>query len=182
MAKTGFWKDLFKAGRKQTHRVRLEDSSYTDLTDTQAYRFEELSNPQPGDAAPGTGGYSLEDAAKHLEIAPERLLEQAAQGLVHLYVAATGLTGRWQRSPAGREDPSAASTQTLDAGFLALGTAACDELCRLGSTDVSILERRDPGDAPAGSPQSAAVYFRLEEPCWVYPRSVVLLPPLPRKR
>ena len=178
MAKTGFWKDLFKAGRKQKHRVRLEDSSYTDLTDTQAYRFEELSHPQLGDMILGAGGYSLDDAARHLGVDPERLLEQAARGLVHLYVAATGLTGRWQRSPADW-DPSESSTQTLDAGFLALGAAACDELCRLGSTDVSILERRDRGDAPAGSPESAAVYFRLEEPCWVYPRSVVLLPPLP---
>ena len=180
MARTGFWKDLFKAG-KQKHRVRLKDSTYTDLTDTQAYRFEELSNPQPGDAAAGAGGYPLEDAARHLGVDPEHLLQQAAQGLVHLYVAATGLTGRWQRSPAGR-DPSAASAQTLDAGFLALGAAACDELSRLGSTDVSVLERRNPGDARAGSPGSAAVYFRLEEPCWVYPRNVVLLPPLPGKR
>ncbi len=178
MAKTGFWKDLFKAGGKQKHRVRLEDRSYTDLTDTQAYRFEELSNPQPGDTTLGAGGYSLDDAARQLGVDPERLLEQAAQGLVHLYLAATGLTGRWQRSPTDR-DPSESSTQTLEAGFLALGAAACDELCRLGSTDVSILERRD---APAGSPESAAVYFRLEEPCWVYPRNVVLLPPLPGKR
>ena len=181
MAKTGFWNDLFKAGRKQKHRVKLEDSSYTDLTDTQAYRFEELSHPQPGGAVPGAGGYPLEDAARRLGVDPGRLLEQAAQGSVHLYVAATGLTGRWQRSPTGR-DPSQSQPQTLDAGFLALGAAACDELCRLGSTDVSILERRDRNDAPAGSRESAAVYFRLEEPCWVYPRNIVLLPPLPGNR
>ena len=181
MAKTGFWKDLFKAGRKQKHRVKLEDSSYTDLTDTQAYRFEELSHPQPGGAVPGPGGYPLDDAARRLGVDPEGLLEQAAQGLVHLYVAATGLTGRWQRSPTGR-DPSQSQPQTLDAGFLALGATACDELRRLGSTDVSILERRDRNDAPAGSRELAAVYFRLEEPCWVYPRNIVLLPPLPGNR
>ncbi len=186
MSKTGFWRDLFKAGRKQKRRVKLEDSSYADLTDTQACRFEELSNPGHADAPQRTVGYALADAAERMGIDEQRLLEQSAQGIVRLYIAASGLTGRWQHSPAGRDRPGAPA-QTLEGGFLALDVAACEELHRLGSTDVSILERRDHAAGPAaddgvGGRESPPAYFRLEEPCWVRRHAVVLLPPLLTKR
>ena len=192
MSKTGFWRDLFKAGRKQKRRVKLEDSSYADLTDTQACRFEELSNPGHGDAVQPTVAYALADAAERMGIDEQRLLEQSAQGIVRLYIAASGLTGHWQHSPAGR-DRSSAPAQTLEGGFLALDAAACDELCRLGSTDVSILERegraagvtsddRVASDDGVAGRESPPAYFRLEEPCWVRRHAVVLLPPLPTKR
>ena len=55
MAGSDFWRRVFKAGRKRKLRVEVEGSGHADMTVTQAYRFEQLSDrkrPAPEAQAP----------------------------------------------------------------------------------------------------------------------------------
>ena len=47
MLGSDFWRGIFKADRKRKLRVEVEGSGHTDMTVTQAYRFEQLSDRNP---------------------------------------------------------------------------------------------------------------------------------------
>ncbi len=47
MLGSDFWRGLFKAGKKRKLRVEVEGSGHADMTVTQAYRFEQLSDKSP---------------------------------------------------------------------------------------------------------------------------------------
>ena len=42
-----FWRGIFKGGRKRKLRVEVQGGGHTDMTVTQAYRFEQLSDRNP---------------------------------------------------------------------------------------------------------------------------------------
>ena len=47
MLGSDFWRGVFKAGKKRKLRVEVEGSGHADMTVTQAYRFEQLSDRNP---------------------------------------------------------------------------------------------------------------------------------------
>ena len=47
MLGSDFWRGIFKGGKKRKLRVEVEGSGHADMTVTQAYRFEQLSERKP---------------------------------------------------------------------------------------------------------------------------------------
>lgn len=142
MSRANQWRKIFGHTEKQKVRVgaKLEE-----LTDTQAYRFEELTHANAGDSKTANGNpleqsrYSLDEAAFRLMISEEDVLQRAVSGAIALFTGVAGFTGRWRRV-ASNGSAVESSVLTLRSGYLALTVGACRELIRHGATSVSILE------------------------------------------
>lgn len=187
-------REIFRYAGKQKMRVWVGEK-YEDMTRTQAYRFEELTQstrPDPqldASTAPRKTRYALAEVSDRLNVSEEHLLQQAASGSVNLYVNAGGLKGRWRR---GASDGGSivSSVQTLISGYVALTSRSCSEMANYGSINVSVLEFRCPSDPSAVDLDRETMatlsawgdcdkYFCLREPLWVDRNKIVLLAPLP---
>ena len=193
MPKTSRWREILAHTEKPKIRVKV-GGKHEDLTSTQAYRFEELTQPRAPDPRPDAGTvsakmrYTLAEASDYLNVGERHLLQQAVFGSVSLYVNAGGLNGRWRR---GASDGSSAMSpvHTLISGYLALTSRSCNEMAAIGSTRVSVLEFRCPSDSSAVDLDRETLaalsawgdsdkHFCLLEPLRVDPNKIVLLAPL----
>lgn len=119
-----------------------------EMTDTQAYRFAELSHGDAKAARAANGNpfeqsrYSLEEAAFRLMLSEDEILERAASGAIGLYVRVAGLEGRWRRLDENG-DAMASSARTLQGGYLALTASSCREFALNDAIKVSIVELPD---------------------------------------
>lgn len=119
--------------------------SHVEMTDTQAYRFEELQKSRESTNGAGTRGvfdelrYSLEDAAFKLMTTEASLLEKAAAGKLRLFIDAAGMLGNWRSYNADGE-PRESTPQSMPSGFLALTVKSCGELVENGRTQVAFVE------------------------------------------
>ena len=139
---------IFWDAGKQKMRVWVGEK-HEDMTRTQAYRFEELTQstrPDPqldASTTPGKTRYALAEASDRLNVSEEHLLQQAASGLVNLYVNVGGLKGRWRR---GASDGGSiwSSVQTLISGYGALTFRSCSEMAahRSGVFEYCLLDTR----------------------------------------
>ncbi len=143
MSRIGRWKDVFGKSEKPKMTVRTRDS-FEELTDTQAYRFEELTNTSDGvrlwenENPFDQSRYSLGDAAFRLMTTELDVLGRAASGAINLFVPVDGLAGRWQYlAPDGRATTS--SGMVLRSGYLALTIVACEKLAELDNIEVGML-------------------------------------------
>ena len=194
MSKSGQWRERFRISGKHKVPVRVGEK-YEEMTGTQAYRFDELTQsrppgPQPdASTAPGKTRYALAEASDRLNVSKEQLLQMAASGSVNLYVNAGGLKGRWRRG-ATDDGSIVTSVQTLTSGYLALTSRSCSEIANYGSINVSVLEFRSPSDLSAVNldHETKATlsawgdcdkYFCLREPLRIDRNKIVLLAPLP---
>lgn len=116
-----------------------------EMTDTQAYRFVELTEANAGERRPANDNpfeqarYSLEDAAFRLMLGEDEILSRAVSGSIGLYASVAGLEGRWRQL--GRPGETLeSSTRTLRSGYLALTVASCKELALRGEARVSTFE------------------------------------------
>jgi len=125
-----------------------------EMTDTQAYRFAELSQ---GDAAASQASndgpfersrYSLEEAAFRLMVDEDEILRRAAAGSVNLYTSAAGFEGRWRRL-SDNGDASESSLRTLQRGYLRLTASSCRELAVKKHVDLSLVELPESPVPPA---------------------------------
>lgn len=178
---TGKQKVLVSVGGKDAH-----------LTETQSYRFSELSGQREVDSQSTNNPleesrYALGDAAFRLLISEDQLLRKAAAGSVRLYTDAAGLTGRWQLGDGG--DAVKSSFRALKSGFLALSTESCHELMQTGSTSVSVLDFCSNADPAATNIDNDTLetlqawgqghkQFYLQHPIHVDRYKVVLMAPL----
>ena len=194
MSKSGQWKEIFQNTGKQKKPVRVGEK-YEEMTGTQAYRFEELTQSRRLDlqrdvsTAPGKVRFTLTEASRRLNVSEMYLLQKAASGSVNLYLNAGGLKGRWRRG-ATNGGSMVSPVQTLTSGYLALTSQSCNKMARYGSIKVLALEFRCPSDPSAvdlDSETTAALsawgdcdkYFCLPEPLRVDRNRIVLLAPLP---
>jgi hypothetical protein len=140
------WKKIF-GNRKPTVPVRVGDNA-EEMTETQAYRFDELTQTDQQDARPVNDNpldqsrYSLADAAFRLMTDEADLLQRAAANSIKLYTDVAGLAGRWRRMD-GNGDAVESSLRTLRSGYLELSTLSCLDLASIGSTNVSVFELPD---------------------------------------
>lgn len=190
MPKINQWREIFQSARKEKMRVRVGEK-YVDMTFTQAYRLDELTEDRrfctEPDAAvgPEKTHYSLAEASAHLNVSEEKLLQNAAFGSISFYINAAGLMGRWlRRMTDGGSRVS--SVQTLQAGYLALSSRSCSDLTNHKSVNVSVLEFHRPADSSAIvlDRESMAIlsawgdcdrFFCLREPLSVDRNTIVLL-------
>lgn len=194
MSKINRWKEIFGYAGKQKTRVRV-GKKYEDMTGTQAYRFDELKQPERADSqpdastAPRKTRYALAEASDRLNVSEKHLLQEAASGSINLYVDVGGLKGRWRRG-ANDSGSIVSSVQTLTSGYLALTSRSCNEMANFGSVNVLVLEFHCPPDPSAvdldGETMAALSawgdcekYFCLREPLLVDRNKIVLLAPLP---
>lgn len=137
------WKGLFGKSEAPKKTVHVGES-FEELTHTQAYRFNELSeasgkhrlkeNDNPFDRAK----YSLGDAAFRLMTSEADVLRRAASGEMHLFVSTNGTIGRWRYlSPDGSSTES--SETELTGGHLALPVGTCQGLVSAESVEASVL-------------------------------------------
>lgn len=137
-------KSIFGLTDKERVSVRI-DGAKVDMTNTQAYRFEELQKSRET-LAPSSGGgvfdaprYSLEDAAFRLMVDERSLLQKAVAGDLRLYVDVSGIAGKWRSY--GADGKAMESAQlSMQSGFLALPVKSCKALLDQGRADVSLLE------------------------------------------
>ncbi|MEO1245634.1 MAG: hypothetical protein AAFX56_08100 [Pseudomonadota bacterium] len=193
MSRTSQYRKLIGQIKKPTVAVRV-GRKVEELTDTQAYRFDELTQanartPQPANDNPfEQARYSLQDAAFRLLLSEEDLLRQAASGKSVLYINAAGLRGRWQRL-GGNGKPLESSERALCSGYLALAVSSCEDLALNGSTSAAALElpeHVDPArlDLDVKAVQELSAWgkqqkrFHLCEPECVRRDRIVLLAPL----
>ncbi len=194
MSKSGQWKEIFRNTGKQKNPVRVGEK-YEEMTGTQAYRFEELTQSRRLDlqrdvsTAPGKVLYTLTEASRRLNISENYLLQKAASGSVNFYLNAGGLKGCWRR---GATDCGSivSSVQILTSGYLALTSRSCKKMAKFGNISVLVLEFRCPSDPAAvdlDRETMAALsawgdcdkYFCLPEPLRVDRNKIVLFAPLP---
>ncbi len=139
MAKASFWKNVF--GQKEKVAVEIGDSTEM-LTSTQKYRFEELSDRVPIVQS----RYSLEEAAGHLMVTANQVLERAANGDLPIFVDMTGKAGSWEcRNADGSTSQS--SVMMIGSGLLKLRMESCKDLLRNGSAIVCALDYCEETDA-----------------------------------
>ncbi len=189
MSKLSQWKKILGHSPKETVSVSVAGKS-EQMTQTQSYRLEELTAKRGGPCPESdrnplqASHFTLEEAALQLMVTEREILQRAAGGVLHLYVDASNLSGRW-RCRAQHGSVALSSSQALPAGFLALACAACAELAEAGTTQVTVLSSTPltycaPAEAwiaregRSGEPD----LFLLSEPASVDLSSVVLLPPL----
>ncbi len=194
MSKTNRWKEIFGYAEKQKTRVRVGEN-YEEMTGTQAYRFEELTQPKGPDSQPDASisprktRYALAEASDRLKVSEKHLIQRAESRSVNLYVDVGGLKGQWRRG-GNDSSPMVSSLQTLTSGYLALSSRSCSELAKFGSISVSVLEFHCPPDPSAVDLDRETLaalsawgdrdlYFCLREPLWIDRNKVVLLAPLP---
>ena len=116
-----------------------------EMTDTQAYRFAELSQGDAELQQEPEGNpfeqlrYSLEEAAFRLMIDEDEILRRAASGTIGLYVNAAGFEGRWRRLDASG-NVRESSMRTLRCGYLALTELSCRDLASNDNTRILLAE------------------------------------------
>lgn len=137
-------KSIFGLTDRERVTVRV-DGAKVDMTNTQAYRFEELQKTRET-LAPSSGGsvfdaprYSLEDAAFRLMVDEQSLLQKAAAGNLRLYVDISGIAGQWRSYGADGKAMESAPL-SMQSGFLALPVKSCTALLENGSAEVTVLE------------------------------------------
>jgi len=116
-----------------------------EMTDTQAYRFAELSQGDTEASQAPSGNpfeqsrYSLAEAAFRLMLSEDEILERAAAGAIGLYVGVAGFEGCWRRLD---ENGGAmeSSVRTLRRGYLRLAASSCRAFAQKHHVDVSIAE------------------------------------------
>lgn len=165
-----------------------------EMTDTQAYRFVELTETDTGAPGPANDNpfeqarYSLEEAAFRLMISEEEILRRAASGSIRLYASVAGSEGRWRR-PGRTGEALESSVRTLRSGYLALTESSCKELALSGGANVLTFELPDlpdPAklDLDGETLQELSAWgqqkkcFCVCEPQRLNRNDVVLLPPL----
>jgi hypothetical protein len=165
-----------------------------ELTDTQAYRFDELTHTdkRTSQTVPVNPieqpRYSLEDAAFRLMTSESVILQRATSGSIKLYASAAGLAGRWRRLD-GNGNSMESSLRTLRSGYLGLTALSCKELELHGGAKVLVFEFPDNPDLSAldldfETQQELSAWgtekkcFCVSEPHWVDSDGVVLLAPL----
>ncbi len=193
MSKSVQWKKIFGYTKKPTVKVRLGDR-LEKLTDTQAYRFEELNQKNTEERPTESRNpfeesrYSLEDAAFRRMVGEEAILEMAASGSIDLYTSVAGLAGCWRREAI---DGSVIDSPevTLRSGYLALTLDGCRDLATHGRTHASSFEFKrlpDPSVTDLDRATLAVLStwddsersFVAREPKWVDKDDIVLLAPL----
>ncbi len=192
MPKASRWKHIFGQTKPKVP-VQVGDKAET-MTVTQAYRFDELSEPGQEDAPPANQNpldqskYSLADAAFRLMVSEDDLLKRAASGVVKLYTNAAGLEGRWRRI-GGDGKTLESSPRTLRCGYLELTALSCLELATHGGANVLVFELPnilDPSalELDAETLQELSAWgsekkcFCVREPRRVSRDEIVLLAPL----
>ncbi|MCH8100478.1 MAG: hypothetical protein IIB74_08580 [Proteobacteria bacterium] len=187
------WKNIFGCVQKPTVTVQVGDT-VEELTDTQAYRFEELTRGGARKAQAvydnplAQPRYSLEEAAFRLMTSEDAILQRAASGTVKLYANAAGLAGRWRRLDANGGSVES-SLRTLRSGYLGLTVLSCNELALSGSTRVLVFEFPDISDQSAlnldvETLQELSAWskekkvFCLSEPWWVDRDAIVVPAPV----
>ncbi|MCG8369728.1 MAG: hypothetical protein MJA32_04340 [Proteobacteria bacterium] len=197
MSRSVQWRKIFGFSKKPTVKVRLGDR-LEKLTDTQAYRFEELNQKNTGGRPAESRNpfeasrYSLEDAAFRLMVGDEAILQMAASGSVDLYTSVAGLVGCWRQEAI---DGSVVDSPevTLRSGYLALTLDGCRDLARRGQARVSRFEFKrlpDPSVTELDGETLAVlstwdgdeVSFVAREPRTVEQDDTVLLAPLPARK
>lgn len=144
MAKFRQSKAIFGQAEKERVSVKVGGSS-VDMTDTQAYRFEELQKARA--SANGTSGggvfdeprYSLEDAAFRLMVPEKNLLQKAAAGQVRLFLSIAGIAGQW-RSYCNDGTSNESASLVMERGYLALPVKSCGELLEQRRAEVAVVE------------------------------------------
>ena len=142
MSNIAQWKSIFA----QREKVAVEVKGKTEmLTNTQAYRFKEISeerNPDtPADYVNPLDDtqYKLADAAFRLMIPEGEVLSRAEAGSLRLYVDMSGQSGHWaRRDPEG--NVSRSSVSTIRSGLLKLRAEACRDLAQHGRAIVKTLD------------------------------------------
>ena len=153
MASTNRWKKIFSRSKKPKVEVQVGDEAHM-MTETQAYRFDELAQTgsqnqlAANDNPLEESRYSLGEAAFRMMVDETELLQRAAAGSLRLYADAAGLTGRWRRIN-GSGEVIESSSRRLGSGYLSLSVASCNELALQGGTNVSLLELPDDCDPRA---------------------------------
>lgn len=193
MSRAAQWKKILGYTKKPTVQVRVGER-LEHLTDTQAYRFEDLTQRKAENQAGASDNpfeqsrYSLDEAAFRLMTSGESILQTAAAGSIDLFAGVAGLTGRW-RHQADKRSAMDSPEFTLRSGYLALTTSACEELAVQSGTRVSTFrfpELPDPSatgldDETLGvlsTWRDNETWFLAREPHWVDRDSIVLLAPL----
>ena len=191
MSKPGLWKSIL--GHREKVAVNVGGKTEM-LTDTQSFRFEEISGTRE---APQPAGYrnpleetqySLEDAAFRLMITEDEVLAKAAAGGLRLYVDAAGKSGHWARRDL-EGNVSQSSVFTIRAGLLKLRSRACDDLAKHGRAIVRTLDLcRTNGLTTAGLDDDTLANLRAWgpgdkqffplHPLTIERGDVILLPPL----
>lgn len=144
------WKKIFGLSKKPKVEVQVGEEAHM-MTETQAYRFDELAQTGSQNRVAANDNpleesrYSLEDAAFRLMVDEAELLQKAALGSIRLYVDAAGLDGRWRRID-GNGDVIESSSRHLGSGYLSLSIASCKELALQGEANISLLELPDDAD------------------------------------
>ena len=192
MSRAAQWKKILGYTKKPSVQVRVGER-LEHLTDTQAYRYENLVRRNGGGQPRASGNpfeqsrYPLGDAAFRLMISEEAILQKAAAGSLYLFTSVAGVTGHWRRQVHGSSVDS--PEQTLRSGYLALTTNACRELVAQGGTNVSTFlypELPDPSATGLDDEILGVLstwrhdkkWFLAREPQWADRDSVVLLAPL----
>ncbi len=191
MSKIGRWKSIF--GHRE--KVAVKVGAKTELlTDTQSYRFSEISETRDAPERPvyqnplNDTRYSLEEAAFRLMITADEVLAKAAAGGLRLYVDAAGKSGHWARRDL-EGNVSQSSVFTIRAGLLKLRSRACDDLAKHGRAIVRTLDLcRTNGLTTAGLDDDTLANLRAWgpgdkqffplHPLTIERGDVILLPPL----
>ncbi len=191
MSRIGRWKNIF--GHRE--KVAVKVGAKTELlTDTQSYRFSEISETRDAPMRPAYQNplndtrYSLEDAAFRLMITEDEVLAKAAAGGLRLYVDVAGMSGHWARRDL-EGNVSQSSVFTIRAGLLKLRSRACDDLAKHGRAIVRTLDLcRTNGLTTAGLDDDTLANLRAWgpgdkqffplHPLTIERGDVILLPPL----
>ncbi len=191
MSRIGRWKNIF--GHRE--KVAVKVGAKTELlTDTQSYRFSEISETRDAPTRPAYKNplndtrYGLEDAAFRLMITEDEVLAKAAAGGLRLYVDAAGKSGHWARRDL-EGNVSQSSVFTIRAGLLKLRSRACDDLAKHGRAIVRTLDLcRTNGLTTAGLDDDTLANLRAWgpgdkqffplHPLTIERGDVILLPPL----
>lgn len=193
MPKVSRWKQLFGSSKKPEVTVQVGGTPEK-MTDTQAYRFDELTQSGSLDTravkrdVDGPARYSLEDAAFRLMTSEADVLQRAVAGSIRFYIDATGLAGHWRRFD-DNGVPIESSPRVLQSGFLGLTELSCKELALRDGTSVLVFEFPDVDDASVLDFEVTTLQeltawgdgkkvFCVSEPRWVERNNIVLLAPL----
>lgn len=165
-----------------------------EMTDTQAYRFEELQNTRKAPSQDRQRNvfeqprYTIEEAAFRLMLDEQALLKKAVDGKLRVFLDVAGQSGHW-RSYGSDGKSAESSRQTLRSGYLALTAGSCRTLLQQAAGKVSILEYvrvADPAALQLDSGVLAAFsswgagnrFFCLATPLSFERRDLVLMAPL----
>lgn len=192
MSKLRQWKTIFGPPEKERVVVQVGKSD-VEMTDTQAYRFEELQNTRQATGPSRTRNvfeqqrYTVEEAAFRLMYSEDALLKKAADGKLRVFINVAGQRGRWRSYGGGNSRES--SEQTLRSGYLALTANTCLDLLENTASKVTILEYVRPADPSALELDSGVLaafsswgagnrFFCLQSPVSVGRDDLVLMAPL----